>query len=194
VYSLRFLREFLRDPAAVGAITPSSHALGRAVCEAAGVDAADVTVEFGPGTGTITEVILEHLKPDSTFFAMEVSEDFVRTLAEHLPDVEVIHDSAEHTAKYLAEKNLEGCQAIVSGLPWAMFDPDLQDCLLDGVMESLTPNGRFATYMYAHSPFLKKGRRFKAELERRFARTGTHRIVWANLPPAVVFYGEKGDE
>ena len=49
----------MRDPSGVGAVAASSHHLGEAVCRATHVPEADVVVEYGPGTGTITDVILD---------------------------------------------------------------------------------------------------------------------------------------
>jgi phospholipid N-methyltransferase len=69
---LQFLGAFLRNPAGVGALMPSSPALARELVDSCDLGAARVVVELGPGTGAVTEVLLQHLGKRSRFFALEV--------------------------------------------------------------------------------------------------------------------------
>lgn len=191
MYEIKFLKEFLCNPARVGAVAPSSRSLAQAVTRAAGVSDASIVVEFGPGTGAITEVILEEKQPDATFFALELDADFVETLHERFPGVTVHNDSAQNTRQYLERAGHDACDCIVSGLPWASFPEDLQDSLLDTIQDVLRPGGRFATYMYAQSRVLASGVRFRTKLGARFGRYRCSRIVWKNFPPAVVYHVQK---
>ncbi|MBX7257108.1 MAG: methyltransferase domain-containing protein [Candidatus Hydrogenedentes bacterium] len=178
-------------PQNVGAITPSSRHLGALVISAAKVPDASIVVEFGPGTGAITEVLVEEAKPGTTLLALEINEDFIELLKSRFPDLNVIHDSATETRKYLNDAGLPHCDAIVSGLPWTMFSEKLQDELLDAVLDSLRPGGIFATYMYLQSLVLPSGIRFRRKLRDRFTRCGITETVWRNIPPARVVWGEK---
>jgi phosphatidylethanolamine/phosphatidyl-N-methylethanolamine N-methyltransferase len=191
LYGLKFLKQFIHAPRDVGAVLPSSHALADRVCEAARVRDCDTVVEWGCGTGAITEVLLDHLKPDATFFAMEISEDFVQTMAERFPQVVVHHDSAANTRRYLERLERSHCDGVVSGLPWTTFSHELQDELLEALVEVLRPGGRFVTYTYIMSPYLAAGRRFREKLESRFTRFSVSPIVWMNVPPAYVYIAEK---
>lgn len=191
VRALTFFKGFINAPSEVGSILPSSKDLANAVADAGKVRQANVVVELGPGTGAITQAIIERLAPDATFFAMETNPDFVKVLARRFPQVRVINDSAENTHHYLAEFCLDGCDSVVSGLPWASFDPELQDALLDSVCRSLKPGGRFVTYSYLTSPLTPKGRRFRRKLRNTFRISGKTPPIWANVPPAFVYYAEK---
>jgi len=184
--SLRFLKEFIASPALVGAIAASSPGLADTVTDIAGVSRSNVVVEFGPGTGAITGSIVDKLQRDATFVAMEVSEKFVQATKKRFPDVNVIHDSAANTGKYLQELGSTHCDCIVSGLPWAAFSHELQQELLDATYNVLKPGGRFATFMYLMSPALPAGRRFVKQLKQRFGNVTISRPIWLNLPPAVV--------
>jgi len=186
-----FFKQFVAHPKEVGAFAASSRYLAGAVTEAAGVPDADVVVEFGAGTGTITQVLCTRLQDGATFFSLEINPDFVDVCRKCLPGVEIIQGSAEDTPSFLKEHGKDFCDSIVSGLPWAAFDEELQDRLLDATLSALRPGGKFATYMYLSSMVLPAGRRFRHKLAGRFSKVGKSRICWKNLPPAIVLWGEK---
>ena len=191
MYALRFLREFIGAPNRVGSIVPSSRELASVVVQEAKVPGADTVVEFGPGTGAITEQILLVLRPNAKFFAMEINPDFVKILKERFPAVQVFEDSASQTPYYLPQVGETHCDSIVSGLPWTVFSDDMQDELLDAIVTSLRPGGIFATYTYIHSTALPSGKKFRKKLKKRFSRVGETGVVWKNVPPAVVLWAEK---
>jgi len=188
---MRFLKGFIEAPNRVGSIVPSSRELASVVVQAAKVPEANAVVEFGPGTGAITERILPALRHDAKFFAMEINPDFVRLLKKRFPDVLVIEDSASKTPEYLPRVGESHCDSIVSGLPWAAFSDELQDELLDAVVTSLRPGGTFATYTYVYTSTMPGGRKFRKKLKEHFSRFGETSVVWKNVPPAVVLWAEK---
>jgi len=186
-----FAKRYLAHPDQVGAITATSRAVAEVVCEAARLRDAECVVELGPGDGAITGVVVEHLRPEAQFFAIEISSEFCEAMAIRYPAVKVYNDSAEHIGKYLSEVGLSHCDAVVSGLPWASFPDDLQVTLLDALYEAMAPGARFATYTYLFSPYFKKGRRFRAVLEDRFGEVTATPLVWGNIPPAFVYVAQK---
>ena len=188
---LGFFKQFLAHPKEVGAFAASSKYLADTVTEVAGVPEAETVVEFGAGTGTITQVLQKKLREDALFFALEINPEFVEAFRNCLPGLEIIEGSAEDTPRFLRERGRETCDSIVSGLPWAAFDEPLQDRLLGAALDSLRPGGKFATYMYISSVVLPSGRRFKKKLESRFSKAGRSRVCWKNLPPAIVYWAEK---
>lgn len=192
VQAIKFFKEFLAAPVHVGALAASSGYLAEMTAGAAELEKASVVVEFGPGTGVITEKILAMMPQDAKLMAIEIREDFANIMQEKYPEVTTVHGGAEDTAKHLREHfGVEQCDRIVSGLPWAAFDEALQDQLLDAVDEALRPGGRFVTYTYLQSPLLAGGKRFRKKLHERFSEVGETRMVWLNLPPAFVYWGVK---
>jgi phospholipid N-methyltransferase len=188
---MRFLKGFIEAPNRVGSIVPSSRELASVVVKSAKAPDAGTVVEFGPGTGAITERLLELLRPDAKLIAMEINPDFVRLLKKRFPNLLVFNDSAAKTPEYLAKIGETCCDSIVSGLPWTNFSDELQNELLDAAVASLCPGGTFATYTYIHSQAVPSGRKFRLKLEERFSRTGETKIVWKNVPPAIVLWAEK---
>jgi phosphatidylethanolamine/phosphatidyl-N-methylethanolamine N-methyltransferase len=191
VHTFHFLKQFVTRPTHTGAICPSSQDLAEAMTDAAHVTQASVIVEFGPGTGVFTEVILRKMNPVAIFLAMEINPEFVRTLRKMCPRATVFHDSAENTRKYLNRLGVDSCDSIVSGLPWAGFKEDVQDSLLDVTLDVLRARGHFATFIYVSSIVLPAGIRFRAKLNSRFRKVTSSHIVWKNLPPAIVLHAEK---
>lgn len=184
----------MMHPAQVGSVIPSSRYLAEAVVEAAGVREADTVVEFGPGSGAITEAILPRLKPGATFFAMEVNPKFVAILRERFPAVCVHEDSAAKTPEYLRDLGKSSCDTIVSGLPWTCFPETLQDELLGAAVDALRPEGLFTTYTYLQSQLTPGAKRFRDKLDERFEQVDTSPTVWLNVPPAFVYRARKNGQ
>ncbi|MFP4172510.1 MAG: class I SAM-dependent methyltransferase [Candidatus Hydrogenedentota bacterium] len=190
--AIKFFKEFLAAPVHVGALAASSRYLAEMTAGAAELETASVVVEFGPGTGVITEKILAMMPQDAKLMTIEIREDFAKIMWEKYPEVTTVHGGAEETARHLQEHfGVQHCDRIVSGLPWAAFDEALQDRLLDAMDEALEPGGRFVTYTYFQSPLLAGGKRFRQKLHERFSEVGETRMIWLNLPPAFVYWAVK---
>src|SRR5437016_14272997 len=82
---LQFLGAFLREPARVGAFVPSSPALAQAMLHGCNLKDAKTVVEFGPGTGAFTRLILERIGKQTAFLALELDEKHARGLRQHFP-------------------------------------------------------------------------------------------------------------
>ncbi len=191
MHKARFLKEFLRHPAATWAIAESSRELAELITDTADLSHASVVVEFGSGTGVFTERILEKISRDTTAIALDINPAFVEATRRRCPSALVFHDSAINTAHYLHSAGVDQCDRIICGLPWACLGQTVQDQLLDTVMEVLTPGGKFLTFAYLHGLLLPSGRRFRECLSSRFGKITETRIVWNNLPPAFVYCAER---
>ncbi|MBX3393778.1 MAG: methyltransferase domain-containing protein [Phycisphaerae bacterium] len=185
--SVRFFREFIRDPASVGAIAPSSAGLARMISGQIDLNAADFVVEIGPGSGAFTEAILDRLKPGARLIAVENNPSMAATLRQRFPRLSVYECSAVELSNILVAAEMPHADCIVSGLPWAAFDDALQDALLGAILSALAPGGRFATFAYLQGLLLPAGRRFCRKLNGAFAEVTRSPTVWRNLPPAFVY-------
>jgi phosphatidylethanolamine/phosphatidyl-N-methylethanolamine N-methyltransferase len=185
------LGEFVRKPTSVGAVAPSSWRLAELITDAAGLDRAKVVLEFGPGTGAFTEVILRKIDPGTTFFAIERNASFAAATRKRCPGVQVVHDSAVSVRKHLAASGHASCDCIVSGLPFSSFTPAQQDEILAAVHDSLRPGGRFVTFAYFGGLCWPLGRRFRSRLRATFSQVSCTRTIWRNIPPAFVYRAVK---
>jgi phospholipid N-methyltransferase len=194
VHTLKFLKGFLSAPSQVASILPSSRQLADAVAHAGlsqGEEKPRVVVELGPGTGVITKAILKRIPKETAFLAIEIDKDFVKLLRHQFPGVNIVHGSAADLPALLQEQGLEGCDSVISGLPWAAFGDSLQDELLGAVAQALRPGGTFVTFTYLYSPHLAAGKKFRQKLHHHFSRVEKTSIIWWNVPPAFAYYAEK---
>lgn len=185
--NLRFLKRFLSNPVATGAIAPSSKHLAQTMVEDMGLSSADTVVELGPGTGAFTGAIADAVGEDTLFLAIELNREFADTLTERFPRVTIINESAEHLGRLLEENHAESADSILCGLPWAGFPDELQQRLMGGVLSGLKPGGKFATFAYIHAAWFPAARRYRQMLESHFDTVETSHVVWRNVPPAFVY-------
>ncbi len=181
-----FLSAFLRSPAGVGAVAPSSRALAIAIADAADLAPDEVVAELGAGTGPFTEVLLERI-PAGKVLALEPDPVLAARCRARNPRAEVVEAFADRLPALLAERGHGRVRRIVSGLPFASWTPAAQDAVFDAVAEALQPDGRFVTFTYVQSPWLPAGRRARSTLQRRFTEVRTTPVVWSNVPPAFVY-------
>jgi phospholipid N-methyltransferase len=186
-----FLQEFIKHPHWTGTFFASTEAMGEAIVEYAQLQDAASIVELGSGDGVFTKAINRRLRPDADFFAIEINPLFAKATRLFCPGVDVYVDSAEHIQKYLSRRGLKHCDIIVSALPWAAFNRELQVRLLTAVERALRPGGRFVTIAYISGLPLPAGRRFRQQLEEQFTNVEMSRIVWRNRPPAIVYRAQK---
>lgn len=83
---LEFLRGFLRHPARVGSVVPSSRWLEQRLVREARVAEAHTVVELGPGTGGTTAAFLRAMPPAAQLLAIELDAHFYQHLRITLQD------------------------------------------------------------------------------------------------------------
>ncbi len=89
----RFLCESLFHPSQVGRLARSSRSLARRMVRWINWERVGSVVEYGPGTGVVTEQILRSKQQDTPFFAVELNPNFVATLMHRFPGLPVWQDS-----------------------------------------------------------------------------------------------------
>ena len=183
-----FLHEFLRDPFTVAAVAPSGGPLADLVTAPVPRSGDPVVVELGPGTGAFTAAVQRRLAGRGHHIAVEINERFAGLLAGRYPQVDVAVADARNLRQVLAERGHRHADVIVSGLPWAAFAGGRQDELLHAVTDTLAPDGAFTTFAYTLARWAPPARRLRRSLGTRFDEVVAGRTVWANVPPAFVYY------
>ena len=84
--SFQFLRGFVRNPAQVGSVVPSSRWLEQRLVREARDRGSAHRVELGPGTGGTTAAILQAMPAAARLLAIELDPDFHRHLRASLAD------------------------------------------------------------------------------------------------------------
>ena len=183
---LNFLKQFILHPKDTGAIWPTGNDLARLIVQLAELETAKSIVEFGPGTGVITQKIIEELPVNSTFFSIEKNKEFYYVFKKKFPNIEVFNDSASNIVNLLKDSGLPNCDRIISGLPWASFSDELQTEIIEAAYKALRSKGIFVTFSYLHSRVIPSGARFVKLLRHTFKNVERSQIVWQNIPPAFV--------
>jgi phospholipid N-methyltransferase len=183
----KFIREFVKNPKRIGAITPSSKILSRKMVDWIAWKSVNVVIEYGPGTGIFTKHIISNMRPSTKYIAIEINPDFVATLRTRFPRVKIYHDSVQNVHDICAREAISEVDVVISGLPWALISHTDQEAYIDATCRVLKPRGYFATFAYLTGLLLPDGQHFKRMLHQKFSHVETSGTAWLNLPPAFVY-------
>ena len=154
-----FARNFLKHPAMLGSVIPSSPFLVNNLMAQIDWDRARVLVEFGPGVGTITREMLKRMRSDAILLVIETNEEFVEYLGDHLrdPRLRVIHGSAVDVRRILAENGLAPADHIVSSIPYSLMPDSLRREILIESRQALKTRGSMLVFQYTRTilPYLQ---------------------------------------
>ncbi len=178
--------EFLAHPRGTGAVAASSRALAAAMTADLQLGRARTVVELGPGTGAITDAILDRMPPDGKLVAIELNRHFAVRLAQRYRSqpVQVVNASAVDLATCVADP----VDVVVSGLPWTVMPHTVREKVLRAVVDVLVTAGRFTTFAYLHAAWTPPARRFNRQLNRHFVEVRRSDYILRNLPPAFVHH------
>lgn len=177
----QLFRKFMSSPASVGSVMPSSRHLVSAMVSRVDWPQVSRVAELGAGTGVITQAVNEARRPDSRFSCFERDTSMREALKQRFRDID-FHDDAFALCNTVAPAYGEGLDCVISGLPFANFSPWERERLLRDVYTCLNPGGVFLAFQYSRvlQPCL-------ASVYGKYES----RLVWANMPPALVFYCRK---
>jgi phosphatidylethanolamine/phosphatidyl-N-methylethanolamine N-methyltransferase len=187
-HSLRFLKEFLFNHQAIGAVWPTSPTLASAMVSQVDLKRAKAVLEYGPGVGVFTRLILQEIDDQCKFVAFENNPEMIRIFKENFPNAPLYEGSVADVEEVCRNRGIEKADAIISGLPWAAFSEELQTELLQKTVKVLAADGHFMTFAYLHGVSLPAGQRFAALLPRYFSQVRKTKVVWRNVPPAFIYH------
>lgn len=170
------LLHFLRAPALVGGIVPSSSVLARAMSRhAAGFDA---MVELGAGTGSVTRrLAVDH--PRTPLTVIERSPVLAQRIAHGLPRARVHGGCVHERAECLIEQPAR--TVAVSSLPFRSLPADLSRATIAVIERFLLAHAERRLVQYSY------GLREPFEFDSPHVFWQRAERVWRNLPPAVVW-------
>ncbi|HEY5562370.1 MAG TPA: SAM-dependent methyltransferase [Clostridiaceae bacterium] len=177
---LKFLIEYFKSPRTVGAVAPSSEKLAQKMVQDIDFNSAKCIVEYGPGTGVFTEVLIKKRREGTLLLLVEYNKVFYNGLVNKygdLNDVLIINDSAENIDKHLKKYNIKVVDYIVSGLPFASLPKNVSGKILKTSGQMLKRKGVFITFQYTL---------FKKEYIRSYFKNVEYDRVFLNFPPAYV--------
>jgi phosphatidylethanolamine/phosphatidyl-N-methylethanolamine N-methyltransferase len=174
-----FFVRWLKAPHLIGAVTPSSRRLARAMAREVRSTGTGPIIELGGGTGSVTRALLESGIDPKRLIVVERDEHLHSLLKERFPALTVLRGDARQLRALVAPLGITNAAAIVSSLPLVTIPRRERKRI---VAESLALLG-------AHAPFVQFTYGLTSPLAHpKYGVSG--RIVariWRNLPPASVW-------
>jgi phospholipid N-methyltransferase len=177
---ITFVRAWLADPRAVGAVAPSGPALAELITREVDATSGPV-IELGPGTGTFTRALLARGLREESLTLVEHDAGFARLLRLRFPAARVLGvDAARLVECRLFDDAPAG--AIVSGLPLLNLPPRKIIAILAGAFRYGRPGCAF--YQFTYGTRCPVPRPFLDRLGLRATLVGRALL---NVPPAAVY-------
>ena len=175
----RFLRSWVENPMKIGAVSPSSRALANLMARQAEPERDGPIIELGPGTGVVTQALVDRGILPRRLVLVEYSPEFCRLLKKRFPAATVIRGDAYTLPETLAEFQAEKLASIVSSLPLLTRPAPIREKLLIEGLGMLAPSAPFIQFSYGLTPPVsEKAGDFKMDKSN---------WVVMNLPPARVW-------
>ena len=181
---VQFIRSWLDRPITTGAVMPSGKELARTMASYVDPTVEGPVVELGPGTGPVTEALVEQGVEPSRLVLVEFNTRFCRLLRNRYPDATVVRGDAYGIGRLLEGLLRQPAAAVVSSLPLVTKPFKTRLRLFHDALRLLVPGAPFVQFTYAvGSPIPGKLPGVAAEASER---------IWLNLPPARVWVYRKG--
>ncbi|MCG8455612.1 MAG: hypothetical protein MI919_04970 [Holophagales bacterium] len=149
---VRFLRTWAAHPLKLGAVSPTSRALANLMVEHANPDPAGFTLETGPGTGVVTQALIDYGVAPERIVSVEYDRGFSELLHKRFPDVNVIHGDALNLGATLGAFGDTVFSAALSGLPLLNVPRAKRAPYLEGLLDRLVPGGVVSQLSYSFVP------------------------------------------
>ena len=176
---VRFIRSWFEKPLTMGAISPSGKLLARTMASYVDPSSPGPVIELGPGTGPVTEALVEQGVDPSRLVLVEFNPDFCRLLRTRYPEATVVRGDAYSLRRMLGSMLEQPAAAIVSGLPLVTKPLKTRVRLIREAFRLMQPNAPFVQFTYAVMPPIPKAL--------AGVRTEASERIWMNVPPARVW-------
>jgi phosphatidylethanolamine/phosphatidyl-N-methylethanolamine N-methyltransferase len=180
---VRFLRSWIEKPLHVGAVMPSGRLLARTMAHYVDPYAEGPVVELGPGTGAITNALIERGVDQKRLVLVEYNPGFCALLRDRYPQAKVVQGDAYTLRDTLWNVLSAPATAIVSGLPLVTKPMMTRLKLIRDAFAALAPGAPFVQFTYAVIPPIPKSL--------PGVSTEASERIWMNLPPARVWVYRK---
>ena len=175
-------KNFLKDKY-IGSVIPSSNFAVKKVCNKLDFSGKKVIVEYGPGTGVFTKILLQRMSPDSKLILIETNGDMISIL-KRINDsrVFIFNDTAENVEVILKKCGEEKADYIISGIPFSFIKKDKKHEILGNTRKVLSNNGKFLVYQFTLT--------IVGYLRKYFNKI-SYDFVLLNVPPLFIFIAVK---
>ena len=163
---------------------PSGKLLARTMASYVDVESDAPVVELGPGTGAITNALIDRGVDQKRLVLVEYNPGFCALLRDRYPQAQVIQGDAYRLRDSLHEVLAKPASAVVSGLPLVTKPMQTRLRLIRDAFLALAPGAPFVQFTYSVAPPIPRSL--------PGVSTEASERVWINLPPARVWVYRKG--
>ncbi|WP_315759107.1 MULTISPECIES: class I SAM-dependent methyltransferase [unclassified Bradyrhizobium] len=180
---VRFLRSWIEKPLHMGAVMPSGRLLARTMAQYVDPHGTGPVIELGPGTGAITNALVEHGVDQKRLVLVEYNPSFCALLRDRYPQAKVVQGDAYRLRDTLWNVLGAPASAVVSGLPLVTKPMLTRMKLIRDAFAAMSPNAPFVQFTYSVVPPIPKSL--------PGVTTQASERIWMNLPPARVWVYRK---
>ena len=182
--NIEFLQAFLKNPAKVGAIAPSSPELAQRMLDKIRPDEKNVVLELGVGTGAITKFLREIVPNRESYFGIELDKDLVKSLKKNYPDLKIVRGNACETYSLYQKNGFGKVGYIICCLPFVSMPNEIGERILLEIDKFMEQGCVFRTFQYAHGYYFPSAIKLREHLRNRYGKSKRSRLIVKNMPPA----------
>ena len=162
---------------------PSGRLLARTMAQYVDPQSDGPVIELGPGTGAITNALIEHGIDQKRLVLVEYNPSFCALLRDRYPQATVVQGDAYALRDSIWDVLKIPASAVVSGLPLVTKPMLIRLKLIRDAFMALSPGAPFVQFTYSVAPPIPKS------LPGVFTEASER--IWMNLPPARVWVYRK---
>jgi len=182
--NIEFLQAFLKNPAKVGAVAPSSPELAQKMVKGLAPNPENIVLELGVGTGAITKFLQEILAEEKSYLGIELDRDLIKSLRKNFPELKIVRGNACDTFSIHQRSGFGKVGYIICCLPFVSIPNETGEIILSEIDKFMKQGCVFRTFQYAHGYYFPSAIKLREHMRKRYGKAQRSRLVMKNVPPA----------
>ncbi len=182
--NIEFLQAFLKNPAKVGSIAPSSPELAQKMLQGIKPSENNIILELGVGTGAITKFIQDVVPDDSSYLGVELDGSLVRSLRRNYPQLSIVQGNAVDALEIHRRSGLGKVGYVICCLPFVSLPNDVGERIMHQVDGFMQQGCTFRTFQYAHGYYFPSAIKLRDFMRQRYGKSKRSSLIVKNVPPA----------
>ncbi len=182
--NIEFLQAFLKNPAKVGSIAPSSPELAMKMIEGIEPTAENVVLELGVGTGAITRSLQNIVSDERSYLGLELDADLIRRLRKNFPGMNFVQGNACDAQAIHQRSGLGKVGYIICCLPFVSLPNEVGKQIMHQIDGFMQKGCTLRTFQYAHGYYMPSAIKFREFMRNRYGASKKSPLIVKNVPPA----------
>lgn len=182
--NIQFLQAFLKNPAKVGAITPSSPELAQKMIAGIAPSKDNIVLELGVGTGAITKFLQDVVPDDRSYLGIELDRHLVRTLKKNYSGLQIVCGNAAEMHQIHRKSGFGKVGYIICCLPFVSLPNEVGEQILLEIDKFMQAGCTFRTFQYAHGYYFPSAIKLREFMRDRYGKAKRSPLIVKNVPPA----------